>query len=114
MQSNVYNVASRGDIFTLNAIQEYVGISGINSPKETARMVATNMTYDDASSAELDQFLSSHNLTRTDLVGDDDAPSGTISSEYVGLLSSKSTNLVDNIIGSDLKNTALQFLTTFG
>lgn len=114
MQSNVYNVASRGDIYTLNAIQEYVGPSGINSPKMTARTVATNMKYDTSSSAELDQFLSSHGLTRRDLVSDDDAPDGTISSQYVGFLSSKSTDLVDNIIGNDLKNTALQFLTTFG
>lgn len=113
MQSNISNVASRGDIYTLNAIQEYVGPSGINSPKMTARTVATNMKYDANSSAELDIFLSSHNLTRADLVSDDNAPSGTISSQYVGLLSSKSSNVVDNLIGSDVKNTALQFLTNF-
>ncbi len=114
MQSNVYNVASRGDIYTLNAIQDYVGVSGINSPKTTARMVAANMKYDNDSSAQLDQFLLSQGLTRTDLVEDDDAPENTISSQYVGFLSSKSSNLVDNLIGSDVKNTALQFLTTFG
>lgn len=114
MQSNIYNVASRGDIHTLNAIQEFVGVSGINSPKDTARIVATNMTYDNDSSTELDTFLSSHGLTRLDLVSDDDAPDGTISSQYVGFLSLKSDDLVNNLVGSEVKNTALQFLTTFG
>lgn len=114
MQSNIPNVASRGDIYTLNAIQEYVGTSGINSPRMTARTVATNMKYDSDSSDQLDLFLTSHGLTRNDLVADDEAPAGTISSQYVGFLSSKSTDLVDNIIGSDIKNTALRFLTTFG
>lgn len=114
MQSNTYTVASRGDIYTLNAIQEYVGASGMTSPLSTARIVAANMDYNDSTQAELDTFLTANGLTRQDLVKDSSSKYSAISTQNVGFLSSKSSGLTTGILGSDLTTTALQFLSTFG
>lgn len=113
MQQNVANTSYRGDIFTLNAIQDQVGVSGIKSPLKTARTVAANMDYDSNSANEYDSFLASHSLTRNDLVKDDIGPDGTISTQMVGFLSAKDTKLVDTILSKDTRNTALTFLSSF-
>lgn len=113
MQQNSYRTAYNGDIYTLNTIQDYVGPSGIASPKKLATVTAANMEYDDNSSLEFDKFLNSHDLTRLDLVSDDSAPEGTLSSQMIGFLGSKSSKFVDSFIDKDTQNTAISFLHAF-
>ena len=113
MQQNSYTAAYNGDIYTLNAIQDYVGPSGISTPKQIATVVAANMEYDDNSSVEFDTFLNSHNLTKMDLVSDETAPEGTLSSQMIGFLGSKSSKFVNSFIDKDTQNTAVSFLHAF-
>lgn len=114
MQGNVGTVASRGDIFTLNAIQDYVGSSGMPNPLGTARTVAANMDYSPESASALQTFLSSNGLSESDLVQDSNSgyPS-TISSQQVTYLSAKSPKYSESILSKDLVNTAMTFLTSF-
>lgn len=113
MQQNSYRTAYNGDIYTLNTIQDYVGPSGMSSPKQLATVVAANMEYDDNSSLEFDKFLNSHDLTKLDLVSDDTAPEGTLSSQMIGFLGSKSSKFVNSFIDKDTQNTAISFLHAF-
>lgn len=114
MQGNVRTVSSRGDIFTLNAIQEYVGSSGMPNPLGTARTVAANMDYSPESVSALQTFLSSNGLSASDLVQDQDSNySSTISSQQVTYLSAKSPKYSESILSKDMVNTAMTFLTSF-
>ena len=71
------------------------------------------MTYNSTTAAQYDSYLASHNLTRQDLVRDTNTNSDVIDTTVVGLLSSRSTDLVDSIVGRDVRNTALTFLSAF-
>lgn len=111
MTSSIPRVSQSGDIFTLNSIKGAVGRSAYSNPTYTARTTAANMSYNSHSDSEMSDYLSDYGLTKHDLVTDSNGPTGTISTEYVGYLSSKDTGFVDSFMDTDTRNTALTFLT---
>lgn len=113
LSRGVKTAASNGDPYTLNVAQDYIGKNNIQDPFGTGLTVATNMDYNDSSSAELDTYLSSHNYTKQDLFMDHNAPSNTINSQSVTLVSSKNSKLVDDTLSKDTRVTAIKLLDMF-
>lgn len=104
----------RGDPYTVNAGQDMYGRSRAYDPRYTSRTMISNMEYDQDNLDEYDNYLSSHNLTRRQVLEDEYAPPGTLSARQMSATSVNNSRFVKDTVGGDTASMGLSLLNMFG